>query len=135
MKNIREDKGYTYGIGSSVQWYNGNAVFNIVAEVNADVWQDAVAEILQEIEHLYTKPIPADELNLVKKTMLGDTLGMFDGPVASARVLKSLMEAGLDYSFLETGIRAIHSTYEAMQQNLAKKYLTRDSLLTVVAGA
>lgn len=135
MKNIREDKGYTYGIGSAVQWFGGKALFNIMAEVNSDVWKDAVEEINKEIYNLHNGTIPFDELNMVKKTMLGDILGMFDGAYASARVLKSLMEAEQDYSFLEATIEAIHNADEYSLQQLAKKYLKPEDLYVVVAGA
>ncbi|HOE04114.1 MAG TPA: pitrilysin family protein [Bacteroidales bacterium] len=134
MKNIREDKGLTYGIGSSVHLSGDKAVFNISAEVAGDTWQQALNEIDNELSALVDKPITHEELMLVKKTMLGDKLAMFDGAFASSAALRSLLEAGLYYNFIEDGISAIHKANEKILKNIATTMITRDKMTVVVAG-
>ncbi|MBK7964171.1 MAG: insulinase family protein [Bacteroidetes bacterium] len=66
MANIREDKGYTYGIGSGLVSNNQEGYFFITTEVGADVREAAVKEIYNEITRLRTEDINNEELTLVK---------------------------------------------------------------------
>jgi len=134
MKNIREDKGLTYGIGSSVQLSEGKALFSISAEVAGNMWQEALNEINFELKSLSEMPISDEELNLVKKTMLGDKLAMFDGAFASSAVFRSLLEAGLDYTFVEDSIHAIHQADENRLKTIASSMLQPEKMTVVVAG-
>ncbi|NLA25536.1 MAG: insulinase family protein [Bacteroidales bacterium] len=134
MKNIREDKGLTYGIGSFLQFCDGKAFFNIVAEVKGSKWEEALSEIKKEINNLWAIPISTDELDMVKKTILGGLLSNFDGAFASAAVLRGLLEIEKDYQFFEDAIRSIHKIDESLLQNLAKEKLNIENLSAVVAG-
>jgi zinc protease len=49
MANIREDKGYTYGIGSGMTSFKQTGAFFIASEVGADVCRSAVSEIEKEV--------------------------------------------------------------------------------------
>lgn len=100
MANIREDKGYTYGIGSGLSNLVHNGYFFISTEVGADVTNQTLDEIYKEIKILREKPVDATELETVRNYILGNFLRSVDGPFALADKFKSIWEFGLDYSFL-----------------------------------
>jgi zinc protease len=135
MNNIREDKGYTYGIGSGIASLHHGGYFFISTEVGVDVCQSALNEIYFEIEKLQTEQIPNDELELVKNYMLGNFLRSVDGPFAMADRFKGIMEYGLDYSYFEKYIHTIKNTNAKQLQELANTYLQKSSLTELVVGA
>lgn len=134
MANIREDKGYTYGIGSAVVSMKNEGYFTIVSEVGADVCGKAISEIYKEIGKLQTKRIPGAELSRVKNYMLGEVIRQFDGPFSQSDSFWSILEYGLDYTYYDRLVDAIRNTKADQLLELANKYLERDSLYEVVAG-
>ncbi len=134
MKNIREDKGYTYGIGSVVYPMKHNGYFAIVSEVNSNVCKDAISEIYKEIDELIQHKIPEEELLLVKNYMKGDLLKGFDGPFSIASKYRILIENDLDVNYFHNFIDEINKTTVDDIQKLAQKYLTADNLHNIIAG-
>ncbi|RLD66817.1 MAG: insulinase family protein, partial [Bacteroidetes bacterium] len=94
MTNIREDKGYTYGIGSGIMSMRDAAFFFISSEVKADVTNLAIDEILKEINLLQTQLVGTDELNLVKNYLQGEFQRSFDGPFALLSRFKEIHNSG-----------------------------------------
>ena len=101
MTTIREEKGYTYGIGSGITSMQHAGSFFISSEVGADVTNDAITDIYNEIKILQERKVPDKELDLVRNYMLGSLLRSMDGPFALAESLKSLVEYGLDVEVLQ----------------------------------
>ena len=134
MSNIREDKGYTYGIGSAVVAWHRNSQFFIATEVGAEVTEAAIEEIYKELALLRDQPIPEDELQLVKNYLLGNLLKSIDGPFSLADRLKPLFLSGLDESYYHRFVESIHGTGAEKLQALAQQYFKNDAMLELVAG-
>ncbi len=134
MKNIREDKGYTYGIGSMLISLHHSGFLVIASEVGADVCRAAVEEIYKEIKTLREKLIPEDELTIVKHYLMGELIRMFDGPFAQAESLKAIIEYGLDYGYYDKTIDAIKNTTSKQLLDLANQYFVPDTFTEIVAG-
>lgn len=134
MANIREDKGYTYGIGSALVSLQDAGYFFIATEAGADVCQNTLKEIYFEINRLQNELIPKDELNMVKNYMLGSFLRNSDGPFAMADRFKSLLFSGLNYYYYDRFIEIIRTISAEEIQQLACKHLEINSLTEVVAG-
>ena len=135
MANIREDKGYTYGIGSGLAVLQDHGYFFIATEVGKDVKEDAVKEVFVELDKLKSDLIDEDELIKVKNYMLGEFLRQADGPIAMMEVFKNLYFNELPDTYYSDFIKAIHSaTAEELQAALAQKYFVREEMLEVVAG-
>ncbi len=134
MANIREDKGYTYGIGSAMVSLQDTGYFFIATEVGAEVAGAALKEIYHEIQRLREEPIPAEELEMVKNYMLGSFLRNSEGPFAMADRFKSTWFYGLDYTHYERYIHTINAITAEKLQNLAHTFLDPDTLTEVVAG-
>lgn len=134
MSNIREDKGYTYGIGSGLASLQNSGYFFISTEVGVDVCQSALNEIYSEVKRLREEPIPAEELQLVKNYMLGTFLRSVDGPFALAERFKGIMEYNLDYDYFDNYVATIKNISASQLRDLANKYLTQESMVELVVG-
>ena len=109
--------------------------FAVAAQVGADVTQEALREIYAEIERLGAEPMPEAELELVKNMMAGEMMRILDGPFGIADVTIENILCGRDNTVIGENIRRIRQMTPAEVQRLARKYLRREDLVTVVAGA
>jgi predicted Zn-dependent peptidase len=134
MSNIREDKGYTYGIGSGLVPYISSGAFFISTEVGKEVCALAIDEIYKEIERLKTAPPDADELNIVKNYLLGEFQRSLDGPFALADRFKSLYLSGVGYSYLNNYLDYLNNFTAETVVEMANKYLNPNDLTEVIAG-
>lgn len=134
MKNIREDKGYTYGINSSVHSLDLIGYQIISAEVSKKNTRNAVEEILKEIRLLQSVPAEKKELAIIRNYMLGDMVRMFDGPFAIAESFKSVWEFGLDNSYYYRLADKIKSIDPDEITQLARTYYNIDELFEITAG-
>lgn len=134
MANIREDKGYTYGIGSGLAVMQDAGYFYITTEVGVEVKENALDEIYVELDRLKNDPIQEDELQKVKNYMLGEFLRQADGPIAMMEMFKNIYFNELKPTYYSDFIAAIHATSAADLQDLARKYFERDEMLEVIAG-
>lgn len=134
MANIREDKGYTYGIGSGVSNLLNGGFFYITTEVGTDVTNQTIAEIYKEINQLQEKLIDSSELDTVRNYILGQFLRSVDGPFALADKFKSIWEYGLDYSYFDNYFQAVKSVTPQNIRDLANKYLKQTDLIECVVG-
>jgi zinc protease len=135
MKNIREEKGYTYGISSSLSSLDLSGYKVISTEVGQKYRQKTIDEIYREITILQSVPVKNEEMSVVRNYMSGEMVRMFDGPFALAESFKSAWEFGLDNSYyynLAEKIKTI-DPYEIIE--LAKTYYNIDELYEVTVGS
>ncbi|CAN5567689.1 pitrilysin family protein [soil metagenome] len=134
MSNIREDKGYTYGIGSGIASLQNAGYFFISTEVGVDVCKNAINEIYIEMDSLRKNLIPEDELQLVKNYLLGTFLRSVDGPFAMAERFKGILEYNLSYDYFDSYIATIKSVSASQLRDLANIYFDKESMIELVAG-
>lgn len=134
MSNIREDKGFTYGIGSAMVSLKHAGYFFISTEVGADVTTAALEEIYKEIELLRHELVGEEELQMVRNYMLGSFLKGIDGPFALLDRFKSLLLSGLDYSYYQRYLQTLESIGPEDLRELARKYYDRADLYELVVG-
>lgn len=134
MSNIREDKGYTYGIHSYIQNHVGETAWMISTEAGRDVCEATITEVYKEMEILQNELIDEEELSLVKNYMLGTVLGDLDGPFQLIARWKNYVLNNLDENYFYNSIQTIKSTTAEELQKLAKKYLNPSDFyeLTVI---
>lgn len=134
MANIREDKGYTYGIGSAVVSMKDAGYFFIATEVGADVCKKALHEINHEINVLKNEVISDEELDLVRSYMLGSMLGSLENAFSHADKFKNIYFSGLGYEYYDNYIATVKNVSAAKIQMLADKYLDTDNFTNVIVG-
>ena len=135
MSNIREDKGYTYGIGSGLTFLKNECYFQISSEVGGDVCSKALIEVYKEMDRLCTTPVPQEELLLVKNYLVGNFMRSMDGPFALAERFKHIWLHGLDYTYYEKYLQTLNDITAQQLQDIAAKYLQRDSIYELVVGS
>lgn len=134
MSNIREDKGFTYGIYSSLGAFKQTGYWMIATEVGKAVAKEAIAEIYKELETLRSTPIPADELQLVKNYIMGSYLSQVDGPFAQAKVHKRLINYNQTTSDFQKRIEKVKQVTPERLLELANRYFTMDGIVEAVVG-
>jgi predicted Zn-dependent peptidase len=134
MANIREDKGYTYGIGSGLGSFKQGGSFFIATEVGADVCKAAITEIEKELNILKTDLVPAEELSLVRNYMLGSLLGSLENVFSHADKFKSIYFAGLDYDYYDRYADTVKNITSDKLIELANQYFHFDGFYKVIVG-
>ncbi len=134
MSNIREDKGYTYGIGSGLVSLKNSGYFFISTEVGVDVCKNAIDEIYFEMNRLREELVPQEELELVKNYLLGTFLRSVDGPFSMADRFKGIMEYDLDYDYFDKYIETIKGVSATELRDLANVYFDKNSMIELVVG-
>lgn len=134
MKNIREDKGYTYGISAQLISMEKEGYISISSEVGTDVCKKAIKEVYKEIDRLTQEPVSKVELSLVRNYMLGNWLRMFDGPLAIADSYRVLIDNGLEEDYFERGLKEMQNIKSEQLSELALRYFKKDSFIEIVAG-
>lgn len=132
MNNIREDKGYTYGIHSFIQCHLHHASLHISTEAGREVCESAIAEIYKEMSLLCNEPVSAEELGLVRNYMMGGLLGDLDGPFQIMSRWKTYLLNNLPPDYFQQSLQTIRSITPAQLQQLAQQYLQPDSFYELV---
>jgi zinc protease len=123
MANIREDKGYTYGIYSYLLNHIHTSGWLISTEAGRDVSEAAITEVYKEMQLLREELVEDDELLLVRNYMMGTLLGDLDGPFQVIARWKNIILNGLDENYFYDSINTIKSVTAKELQALAQKYL------------
>lgn len=134
MSNIREDKGYTYGIGAGIVTYPGVSVLAISTEAANEYAEAVITEVYKEMDRLCNDRVPQTELDMVKNYMLGDWCRSYEGPFSLSDAWIYVETGGLDKEFFVRSIDAIQSITCEEVQALAQKYLCKENLIEVIAG-
>lgn len=132
MSNIREDKGYTYGIYSSLHPEMNGGSMTIHTETGKDVIDAAIKEVYHEMDVLCKELADDEELLLVKNYLLGGLLGDLDGPFSILQRWRTLILNGFTEEYFYNNIR-IYKTVTAQElQQLAQKYYNTKDFYEVV---
>ena len=134
MKNIREEKGYTYGIGSGIAALENATYFFIATEVGKENVQATIDEVFIEMQELKSTLIKEEELEIVKNYMLGSFLKNSDGPIPMMEKYKNIYFADLDESYYLDYFNKIQEAKPEDILYVAKKYLKKASFSIVTAG-
>ena len=132
MTNIREDKGYTYGIHSFVQNHSKQTAWVISTEAGKDVSLATIEEVYKEMEILKTVLIDEEELQLVQNYMMGQILGDLDGPFQLIGRYKMYSLNELTPQYFYDYINTIKTITPKRIQDLAKQYLNQEDFYELV---
>lgn len=132
MSNIREDKGYTYGIHSYLQDHIQQSAWLVSTEVGKDVCEAAILEIYKEMKRLQDEPIRDEEMQLVRNYMMGTILGDLDGPFHIIARWKNYILNGVDENYFYSALNTIRTVSPEELQHLAKKYLNPEEFYELV---
>ncbi|MBK6902768.1 MAG: insulinase family protein [Saprospirales bacterium] len=134
MTNIREEKGYTYNIYSSLDPMQYDGYFYVGTEVSNEFAKRALDEIYREMEILQKKPVGKAELGMVRNYLMGNFLTMLDGPFNLAEVIRNYLSEGLPLESFEEMVRTVRQIDAAQLMELANKYFNPSEMWEVIVG-
>lgn len=134
MRNIREEKGFTYGIGSGWVAMRHSGLFIIQTDVGNEYIEPTLAEINKELELLMDKGVEEAELSLVKNYMVGKSVSGRELPSQIGETLSNAIINGLPFSALDEKFDRIMGVTTADIKTLAQKYFHPDQMIQVVSG-
>ncbi|HEY9113731.1 MAG TPA: pitrilysin family protein, partial [Bacteroidales bacterium] len=135
MSNLREDKGFTYGVSSYILNYTYGSFFSVSTEVNSKHTEKAVFEIIKEMELLRNEKVGEKELDLVKNYIYGTFLRNFDGPFALADRFKAVKDFGLGFDYYKKSLDSIMQVDAIQLIETAQTYLNPEDMIQLVVGS
>lgn len=134
MKNIREDKGLTYGIHSVLESYQELGIWYIDCELNYKNRKAGIEEIWKEIGKIKEEEIGIDELENAKNYYLGSFLKSLDGPFSLADRLKIMIDNNLSDSYYPEFVSFLKNTNSKQLLDIANTYLDENKFVKVIVG-
>ena len=135
FKNLREDKGYTYGAYSSLGTDRyGASRFNATAKVRNMVTDSAVVEALKEINRIKTEPVDPQTLKDAKAKYIGNFVMALERPQTIANYALNIKLNDLPEDFYSTYLQKIKNVSVEDVQRVANKYLKTENMRVIVVG-
>lgn len=134
MANIREDKGYTYGIHAVLAGIPNDGCIDMQCECATEHTWNVIKEVKYEMKRLREELIPQQELNTVKQNMLSAMAKTHDTPYNIAGYVSTTMLFGVYPEYHNDQLKCIDSVTPALLRDLAVKYLQDDKMRIVIAG-
>ena len=135
MRNIREEKGYTYGIDSDMETYRFGGSFGISADVANENLGAVRREISREIDQLRQQAVPVAELDMVRAYLLGSIATELDGHFGHGwRYRSAIIKAYEPAGFLERLDETIREITPAELLDLAQRHLRPEEHHEVIVG-
>ena len=134
MSNIREDKGYTYGISAGVVFYPDSGLLIVSTETDNEYVEPLIQEVYHEIDRLHLDPVSAEELRIVRNYMLGEMCRSYESPFSLSDAWIFIATSGLKDDYFARSLQAVNEITPAEIQDLAQRYLCKETLKEVIAG-
>ncbi len=132
--NLRETKGYTYGIGSGFAYRPLAGPFTVSSSVRTNVTDSALVEIFKEINTIRDQPVSADELARAKAYIALGIPGDLETTSQIAGELAYLANWNLPVSWLQEYVGLVGKVTAADVQRVARQVLPATQGYIVVVG-
>lgn len=134
FRNIREEKGYTYGIGSGFSSTKVLNYFQSNTSVRTDVTEPALAELLKEFKSIRDVPVPADELADAKSAVVASFVLALESPSQVLSLWMQQRDYGLPEDYWDTYTLKVGAVKAEDVQRVAKKYVPVDNAQIIAVG-
>jgi zinc protease len=134
FRHLREEKGYTYGVGSgfSATQYRGS--WSASTNVRTDVTDPALADLMAEIEGMRTTAVPDKELNDAKRAIVASFALSLEAPDQMLGYYVQNWMYNLPADYWDTYPAKISAVTPAQAQAAAAKYWDPAKLQIVAVG-
>lgn len=134
MANLREDKGYTYGVGAGLPTMAQTGYLTINADVGNQYLDKAILEIKNEITKLQTEKVDDEELNTVKQYLTGSILRELDGAFNRLSLFVVLRRQGLGLDWMNLYVDMMMDISNEDILEFSQKYLLEEDMILVTCG-
>ena len=133
--NIREEKGYSYGVTSNFAFGKGPGAFRTGGDIVGDKTDVALVEFMKELRGMLgERPVTDEELNTAKESLIQRLPATFASVSAINSALTSLWSQGLPDDYFQQYSKAIAAVTKSDVLRVAKKYIEIDRLAIVIVG-
>jgi len=134
MSNIREEKGYTYGISAGIVSCPGPEMLVINTETANEFVEPLIREVYHEIDCLQNDLVPEEELAMVKNYMLGEMCRSYESAFSLADAWMFVQVSGFGDTHFEDALNAVRDITPEDIRELAGKHLCKEKLKEVISG-
>lgn len=134
MQNLREEHGYTYGAYAAMINLDRAGYFVMSADVAGEHTEAALAEMFHEVERITTEPMSEEELELVRKTIVGDVMRVFDGPFGAADVTIENIQNGEKNDYTERFLAEVAAITPEKLCEIAQRHLQKKHFVVTIIG-
>lgn len=132
--NIREEKGLTYGITSSIIGIDGFGAINISCQCDERYVDTVIREIRYELDRMKSGDYTDDEIARLKRFYMTSLSGILESPFSVMDFYESSFIADIPSDYFTQQLRALENLSPAILREIASKYFHHDEALTVVVG-
>ena len=134
MSNIREEKGYTYGVSAGLANYPAVGMIGIGSETANEYVEPLIKEVYHEMDRLCQEPVPEEELQMVKNYLMGELCRSYENALSLPEAWIMQETAGLPDDYLERSAEEIQAVTAEELLLLARRYFRPEAVIEVVAG-
>jgi zinc protease len=133
-QNIREDKGFTYGIYGSFSGSDVAGPFTIGCGVRGTATDSAIKEIFYELNKYRSSGITDEELDFAKKSLRSGDALRYETPFQKASFLSIIAERNLPKDYIDQQNNLLSTLTKEEINKLANELLPTDKMIIVVVG-
>ncbi len=134
FKNIRELRGYTYGVQSGIDHRRLVSTFSTATSVATEVTAPSLLELRYELARMTALPVERDELDAARRYLAGVTSLQVQTQAGLATYLDAITAAGLDIGYLRAFRRNLDAVTPDQVRDAAIQFLAPNGLATVFVG-
>lgn len=131
---LREEKGYTYGIGSTISTRKNASIFGIASEINLDATRQAIDDILSEMQKMTEEPVNEDELNRAIQYIMGSFSRSIETPGQISSLIQTMISFNLGTDYFDIFYKRMSNINAEEVFEIQKKYFKPENLVLAAAG-
>jgi predicted Zn-dependent peptidase len=133
--NIREQKGYSYGVNSGFNYGKGPGAFRAGGSIFTDKTDAALVEFMKELKGIVgEKPVTDEEIKTAKDSLIQGLPQRFASVTAISGAITSLAVQGLPDDFYQTYAQNVSAVTKEDLARVAKRYIDLNHLAIVIVG-
>ena len=133
--NLRQDKGYSYGFHSSIEWMHPFSILLARGSVQTEVTKESVFETLKELNQIReTNPIGLEEFRKAKEGLIKSVPSQFESNQQIVYQLLNIATFNLPINYFKTSIEKISELTIDDVREAAYKYLLPNETKIIVVG-
>jgi len=134
-QNLRQEKGYSYGYQSHVQWFRSSSLMLAGGSVQTEVTKESVFETLKEYNEVRgSRPISEEELENAKASVLRSFPANFERPGAIMGQVLQMVQFGLPDDYLQTVRANVEAVTLDDVHRITQELVRPDQLKILVVG-
>ena len=133
--NLRQDKGYSYGFYSSIDWAISPSLWSARGSVQTEVTAESIKEIIAEIEGISSDNIVSrEEFRKAKEGLIKGLPGQFESNSQIMNQLINMAAFDLDVDYFKNMTYELENLTLEQVQNSAKTHINSECITIVIAG-